>query len=36
MKVQQVQVPETQRIAWLVLDDAYLLVEPIRAFLRFH
>lgn len=35
MKVQRVQVPETQRIAWLILDDAYLPVEPIRAFLRF-
>jgi site-specific recombinase XerD len=35
MKVQRVQVPETQRAAWLVLDDAYVPIEPIRAFLRF-
>jgi integrase/recombinase XerD len=33
MKVQRVQLPDSQSVTWLVLDDAYLPIEPIRQFL---
>jgi site-specific recombinase XerD len=35
MKVQQVRLPGTDRISWLVLDDDYVPVQPILSYLRF-
>lgn len=35
MKVQRIRLPETQHVSWLVLDDQYLLIEPVCQFLRF-
>ena len=35
MKVQRIRVPGRTRLSWLVLDEQYLIVEPIRAFLAF-
>ena len=35
MKVQRVRLPGTDRAAWLVLDDDYVPVQPILAYLKF-
>lgn len=35
MKVQRIQLPESERVSWLVLDDGYLPVQPILAYLQF-
>lgn len=35
MKVQKVRVPDSGRVTWLVLDDNYLPIEPIRVYLRY-
>ncbi len=35
MKVQRVQVPGAEHPSWLVLDDHYLPIAPILAFLKF-
>lgn len=35
MKVQRIRLPENNQVSWLVLDDAYLPVQPICAFLNF-
>jgi integrase/recombinase XerD len=35
MKVQRVRFPDSDRVSWLVLDDGYRPVEPIRTFLKF-
>ena len=35
MKVQRIRDPETNEISWIVLDDAYLCIEPIKAYLAF-
>ena len=33
MKVQRVRLPD--RVAWLVLDDSYELIQPILSYLKF-
>jgi integrase/recombinase XerD len=35
MKVQQVRLPLTNRVTWLVLDDDFVPVQPILAYLKF-
>lgn len=35
MKVQRIRDPETNEVSWIVLDDAYLPIEPIKAYLAF-
>jgi integrase/recombinase XerD len=35
MKVQRIRDPETNEVAWIVLDDAYLPIKPIKAYLAF-
>jgi integrase/recombinase XerD len=35
MKVQQVRLPDTNRVSWLVLDDDYVPVQPILCYLKF-
>ncbi len=35
MKVQRIRHPETNEASWIVLDDTYLLIEPITAYLAF-
>jgi integrase/recombinase XerD len=35
MKVQRARLPETNRSTWLVLDDDYLPIQAISAFLKF-
>lgn len=35
MKVQRIRHPETNEASWIVLDDAYLPIEPITAYLVF-
>lgn len=35
MKVQRVRLPETNRLSWLVLDDDFVPVQPILAYLKF-
>lgn len=35
MKVQRIRLPENGRISWLVLDDDFRPVEPVRRYLRF-
>jgi integrase/recombinase XerD len=35
MKVQRVRLPGTDRVAWLVLDDSYIPVQPILSYLTF-
>ncbi len=35
MKVQRVRLPETNQVTWLVLDDDFVSVQPIFAYLRF-
>jgi site-specific recombinase XerD len=35
MKVQRVQIPETDRISWMVLDDDCLPIQPIDDFLAY-
>ena len=35
MKVQRIRVPETDEVSWIVLDDDYLPIEPIKAYLAF-
>jgi len=35
MKVQKICLPEQDYVSWVVLDDDYLIVEPIAAFLSF-
>jgi integrase/recombinase XerD len=35
MKVQRIQLPDTQGKTWLVLDDAYLPIPPICSYLQF-
>jgi integrase/recombinase XerD len=35
MKVQQVRLPSTNRVTWLVLDDDFVPVQPILAYLQF-
>jgi integrase/recombinase XerD len=35
MKVQRVRLPDTNRLSWLVLDDDYVPVQPILAYLTF-
>jgi integrase/recombinase XerD len=35
MKVQRVRLPGTDCVAWLVLDDSYLPVQPILSYLTF-
>jgi len=35
MKVQRIRLPETNHVTWLVLDDAYHPIEPIRVYLTF-
>jgi integrase/recombinase XerD len=35
MKVQRIRYPETTEVSWIVLDDAYLPIEPIKAYLAF-
>jgi len=36
MKVQKVCLPEQDYVSWVVLDDDYLIIEPIAAFLSFY
>ncbi|HLV98232.1 MAG TPA: tyrosine-type recombinase/integrase [Ktedonobacterales bacterium] len=35
MKVQRIRLPDTARMSWMVLDDAYLPIQPVVAFLTF-
>jgi integrase/recombinase XerD len=35
MKVQRIRDPETNEVSWIVLDDGYLPIEPIKAYLAF-
>jgi integrase/recombinase XerD len=35
MKVQRVRLPETNGISWFVLDDDYIPIQPVFAYLRF-
>jgi integrase len=35
MKVQRVRLPGTDRVAWLVLDDGYIPIQPILSYLVF-
>lgn len=35
MKVQRIRLPETDEVSWIVLDDGYLPIEPIQAYLAF-
>ncbi len=35
MKVQRIRSPETNEVSWVVLDDGYLPIEPIMAYLVF-
>lgn len=35
MKVQRIRHPETNEASWIVLDDVYLPIEPITAYLAF-
>ena len=35
MKVQRIRYPETNEVSWVVLDDGYLPIEPITAYLVF-
>ena len=35
MKVQRVRLPSTNRVTWLVLDDDFVPVQPILAYLKF-
>jgi integrase len=35
MKVQRIRHPETNEASWMVLDDAYVPIEPITAYLVF-
>lgn len=35
MKIQRIRVPETDEVSWIVLDDGYLPIEPIQAYLAF-
>jgi integrase/recombinase XerD len=35
MKVQRIRHPETNASSWIVLDDAYLPIKPILAYLKF-
>src|SRR5215813_7857796 len=35
MKVQRVRLPGTDRVAWLVLDDSYIPIQPILSYLAF-
>jgi integrase/recombinase XerD len=35
MKVQQVHLPNTNRVGWLVLDDDYVPIQPILSYLKF-
>jgi len=35
VKVQRVQAPGAEHLSWLVLDDNYLPIAPILAFLKF-
>lgn len=35
MKVQRIQLPDGNRLSWLVLDDAYLPIQPVLVFLKF-
>ena len=35
MKVQRVRLSESNQVTWLVLDDDFVSVQPILAYLRF-
>ena len=35
MKVQRVRLPDTGQVTWFVLDDNYVPIQPILAYLKF-
>lgn len=35
MKVQKARLPDSNRIAWMVLDDNYLPIQPVQKYLRY-
>lgn len=35
MKVQRIRIPPTDEVSWLVLDDAYVPIAPVSAYLGF-
>src|SRR5579871_118174 len=35
MKVQRVRLPNTDQVGWIVLDDAFVPIQPILSYLKF-